>query len=137
MPEEVQPDLVERGRGDVMRVAGIMVGLEIGVIVSYLLRVGAENLPQQIARVGFTVLLLWLLFRGHAWARWLILALAALGVFWTAGIVQTLFSNGQTGEGVVAAIIAIGYIIVARTLLWSPGIGPYQAAQRAARAGAP
>jgi hypothetical protein len=137
MLEEVQPDLVERGRGDVMRVAGIMVGLEIGVIVSYLLRVGAENLPQQIARVGLTVLLLWLLFRGHAWARWLILALAALGVLWTAGIVQTLFSNGQTGEGVVAAIIAVGYFIVARTLLWSPGIGPYQAAQRGARSSAP
>jgi hypothetical protein len=136
MTEEVQPDLIERWRNDAMRIAGIMVGLEIGIIIVYLVRVGTDAFPRQIVSFALTILLLWLLFRGYAWARWVLLALAGFGVFWTAGGIQTLFSSGRTVEGVAMTIIALGYFIVARTLLWSPGIGPFQAAQRAARSSA-
>jgi hypothetical protein len=136
MTEEVQPDLVERGRNDVTRVAGIMIGLSVGIIIAYVLRVGTDALPRQIGRFALTILLLWLLHRGHAWVRWLMLVLVGVAVFMAAGVAQTLFSAGRTPEGLVMTIVAIGYIIVARTLLWSPGIGPFQAAQRAARASA-
>jgi hypothetical protein len=136
MSEEVQPDLIERGRNDVTRAAGIMIGLSIGITIAYVLRVGTDALPRQIIRFALTVLLLWLLYRGHAWVRWLTLVLVGVAVFMAAGVTQTLFSAGRTVEGLAMTIVALGYFIVARTLLWSPGIGPFQAAQRAARASA-
>jgi uncharacterized membrane protein len=136
MTEEVQPDLVERGHNDVVRAAGTMVGLSIGITIAYVLRVGTDSLPIQSLRFVLTILLVWLLYRGHAWARWLMLALAGVAVFIGMGVTQTLFSRGETAEGLVMALLTVGYFIVARTLLWSPGIGPFQAAQRAARASA-
>lgn len=132
MIELAETELIERGRNDVMRIAGIMVGVEIGVILSNLLQVGAGNLPQQLVRLAVTIVLLALLFRGFAWVRWLLLVLAGLGLIAAGGSVQALFADGRTAEGIVMAIIGIGYLIVARTLLWSPGIGPYLAARRAA-----
>jgi hypothetical protein len=112
-----QPFSMVRGRRAALLVFAIFAGIELAVLVGYLVRVGPDRLVQHTVRLALAVLLGWALVRRQAWARWVTLVLLALGLVLSAPALLQLWRNGQTTALAVVGVLWAGYIAVGFLLL--------------------
>ena len=120
-----QPFSIARGRRAALLVFGIFAGLELSVLLGYLVRVGPDKLVQHIIRLGIAMLLGWALVRRHAWARWVILALLAFGFVSSAVPFFQVVRNGPPAALAVLAILWGGYLVMGGILIWSRDLRGY------------
>ena len=91
---------------------------------------GGQGLPGLFIGYGLLAGLLFALWRGYGWARWLLFGLCVIGSLW---IVLLAFES----PSVFVISRAIHLIIVALLLSATPSVASFLAAQRAAGSSAP
>jgi len=117
--EDVDPQL-EKGR---RLVVAISVSL-IGSIV-LLAALGMSELNAVPIQLAVTGLLLFQIFRGRAWARWVLVAFTGLAA---AGTLGQLASAGELPP--VAIALAVVYAGCAAALAFSPAVARFMQARR-------
>ena len=68
-----------RGKWLVLGIGALLLGISVWVSVYYVMVRGTDRLLVQALRFSLEVALLWQLYRGHAWARWLTVVLFGIG----------------------------------------------------------
>ena len=120
----------EKGRRAALAVFMILVGLEIVVLITYLLRVGPGKLLQHTVRLAIAAWLGWALVRGRAWARVVILILVALAVLVLGPSVGVLWTTRQLTPAILLTGFLAAYVIAAGILLFSRELRDYLRAHK-------
>ena len=119
------------GRRFVEIAATFLVAVSLATVAVHLVRLGPARLPQQVVRLLLTAGLAYALLQGRRWARWLTVALCAVGF---AGVIVPLgriaFRTLPVLPSLVLLGLALGYGIVARGLLYSESVRGFFAASR-------
>lgn len=132
MDAEFLADRAEVGRRRLLKYMASWFAVSLGVFVTYLQVVGTDRLPQQIVRFILTVLLFWWVYRGSNVARWICIVLFWAGGALMAMLVPSMFRLDAL-RGVSTLFDALVMLLLARTLIWSPEVKLFLAAQRGDR----
>lgn len=121
---------ISHGRYKVGQVITLLIGFDLITTAFYLVTVSSDRLPQQVGRAVLGALLCLALYRGARWARWLLVVLAVLaGMVIAPHALRVL--DGDTSAGtLMLALMFVGYIWLARILIWVPEVPMFLAAQR-------
>ena len=121
--EQRSPTLLRRGlttgRRAALLVAFIVIGAELVVDLSYLLRIGPGRLVQHAIRLSIVVWLVWALLSGRTWARWTLLILLVLGLALGIPAVVGLWRAHQNEGVILLTSLMVGYLVAVLTLLFS------------------
>jgi hypothetical protein len=69
------------GRDLILVLILVLLLMSGGFTYLYVQQFGTGQLPSQSVRFFFTCLICWFLYKGHSWARWLLVLLLSIGVF--------------------------------------------------------
>lgn len=109
---------IKAGREIVFRLSIAVVCISALTILQYNLILGTHKLPQQIVRFGLTIWLCYAIYRGSQPARWIGIALFAIG-----GVVFALLllkmKNLDILDGMTVGLNAATYLVFAGSLFGS------------------
>lgn len=115
----------DTGARKVYLVVGILVAIEILILLGYFFRIGSDKLAAQSVRLTLTLGLGYALIRRQEWARWTWLLLLVIGLWNGGGRWLFVWRNGNALGIAAYSALMTGYIIAARTLLWSDDLHAY------------
>ena len=116
----------DRGRWIVIAIICIVVVGHTVFVVLPAVHGGSQGLPGLLIGYGLVAGVLFALWRGYGWARWLLFGLCVMGSLWVLRL---------TFESPSAFVVsrAIHLVIVALLLVATPSVASFLAGQRAAR----
>ncbi len=124
-----------RGRVQVVAVAGMILGMEItadlfALTVSSFTGFRTSQCLSSLLTLFLEAGLIYLIYRGHGWARWLVGILSLLGVILVVvALPRTTLSSPWVALPILAALAAAASAAI---LLLSPDVRAFQRAQRSA-----
>jgi hypothetical protein len=118
----------KRGRIIVMAIMVATIALSLANIALFNAIVGQEKLPEQTVRLGLTVLLMFFLYTGYSFARWIAVVLFGLG-----GLLAILGGTrlvSWTPLGFLMILLGVVYAASAIALAASSSVKAFLQAQR-------
>ena len=130
------PELVSRGRLYVRVAVGAFVAVSVAAAALQAWRFGLTRLPVPAVRLALTGLLMYFLYQGARWARWLTVALTILALMVTLPAFRGGAWSAERLPGTLIALaLVIVYGVVGRGLLYSESVAAFLAHQRGRRLG--
>ncbi len=127
---------IQAGRTLVIVAAVILLGLHLATFLfafaSMTSGVETSDWLSNLVTGTIELCLLYLVFRGHAWARWLTGLLALAGV--VLGLTFLLRASTPDAASALILVLVIGMAVAASILLLIPSVRTFQRAQRQALA---
>jgi hypothetical protein len=123
MPETAAP--FARGQKAAYTCAALLIAIDATSTVSFVLRFGTDRLPVQLVRLGLTIALGVALARGSNLARSLLIILLGVAAVLGSGSAAAGWRAGNTGPALYLSVLALGYILIFRVLVWSKDLRIY------------
>ena len=129
--DTLDPALVSRGRVYVCVAMGAFVGVSVAVAALQTWRFGPARLLTHAVRLALTGLLMYFLYQGARWARWLTVGLIVLALMVALPAFRGDAWSAERLPGTLALLaLVIVYGVVGRGLLYSESVAAFLAHQR-------
>jgi hypothetical protein len=115
-----------RGKWMVLAIGAALLGISVWVTVYYVMVRGTDRIIVQSLRFALEVALLWQLYRGHAWARWVMVVLFGIG-----GVLGVVGMGSRLSP--LAVLMPLAYLSSAILLAISPSIATFLTEQERRR----
>ncbi|MCA9238745.1 MAG: hypothetical protein KDA37_01030 [Planctomycetales bacterium] len=105
--------------------AAITIGVSTWEILNHNLFNGWADLPLQLFRVVLPLILIWLIWGGRPWARYLLAGYCAFTVYVNLPLVfrfPDMISKGHTGNATLVVLLLVGQVAIGAMALFSPAI---------------
>lgn len=119
------PIRLRRGRLALLLMAAITTSVTTWEILNHNLFNGWAAWPGQLFRGAFPLILMWLIWRGHAWARYVLVGYCGFTLCVNLSMavhLPEMISKGHTGDAILVLLMSVGYLVVGSMALFSTAI---------------